>query len=303
MSILDIFKTKNKIKNEKKYIFEKELSKWINENQISFKDEYKLYELNCCPYCGVVDDKKIDSSKKCSSCKEKIIVRTNKQNHKKLLLTEKRAKEFDEYDEKRKEILFMEKQMNALSTMFPNYMYKFYETKSKSPDMSARDYTFSFENWLTCEIDREAYHKYQKYLKLNFQDRVIKCDEVLREFQKASNVLRLQAKLIKYKNKEDVLLESIVSLLYRDITIAHLPYYHWPDRPFSKATYYADAETTMSLLIDYMDKHKLKIEDMKISFMEKAHPFIINMISKEKAWPMIVDAYKHYLKLKETGEY
>lgn len=77
MSILDIFKTKNKIKNRKKYIFEKELSKWINENQIAFKDEYKLYELNCCPYCGVVDDKKIDSSKKCSSCKEKIIVRTN----------------------------------------------------------------------------------------------------------------------------------------------------------------------------------------------------------------------------------
>lgn len=299
MWILNIFK--NKYKNKKRYIFEKELSKWVNENQIIFQDEYKLYELNCCPYCGVLDDKKIASSKKCSSCKEKIVVRTNKQNHKKLLLTEKRSKEFDKYDEKRKEILFMEKQMVGLCRMFPNYMYKFYDTKRQKPDMTARDYTFSFENWLVCEIDREAYRKYQKYLKLNFQDRVIKCDEVIREFQRASNVLRLQAKLVEYKKREDVLIESIVSLLYRDLTIAHLPYYHWKDRPFSELNFYSDVETNaMQLLIDYMDKHKLAIDDIKDEFMEKAHPFIMNIVSKEKAWPMIVDAYRHYLRLKNN---
>ena len=303
MGIFDIFKRKNNHK-QKKYIFERELFKWNLENKSIFQDEYRLYELSCCPYCGVISDNKIDTSKKCTSCKEKIVVRTNKQDHRKLLLTEKRAKEFDKMDEKRKEILFMEKQMNALSTMFPNYMYKFYETYNKTPDMSARDYTFSFENWLTCEIDRKTYHRYMKYYKSNSKDKIIECDEAIWYFKKASNVLRLQAKLVEYKNKDDVLLESIVSLLYRDMTIAHLPYLHWPDRPFSKSTYYADAETNaMPLLIDYMEKHKLKIEDMEGRFMERAHPFIINIISKEKVWPMIVDAYYHYLKLKATGEY
>lgn len=277
---------------------------WSSENQVIFQNEYKLYKLNCCPYCGVIGNKIIGSSQVCTSCKEKIIVRTNKQTHQKLLLTEKRAKKFDKFDEKRSEILFMEKQMNALSRNFPNYMYKFYDTKKQKPNMSARDCTFSFESWLVCEIDRETFHKYQKYLKLDFQDRIIKCDEALRQFQSASNVLRLQAKLVEYKNKKDVLLELIVSLLYRDITIAHLPYYHWPDRPFSKLTYYADAEANgMQLLIDYMERHHFKIEDMKTKFLERAHPFIINIISKEKAWSMIVEVYKHYLKLKETNEY
>ena len=295
MWLFEILKKNNKYKGQKRHIFERELTKWINENQCIFQDEYKLYELNCCPYCGVIDEKKIESSRKCSSCKEKIVVRTNRQNHKKLLLTEEKAKKFDKFDENRKEILFMEKQMNALNTMFPNYMYKFYENYNQKADMSARDYTFSFENWLTCEIDREAYHKYQKYLKLKFQDRILKCDETIRDFKRASNVLRLQAELIKYKNKDDVLLESIVSLLYREITIAHLPYLHWTDRPFCKKTFYADAEgNVMYLLVDYMEKNKLQIEDMKIFFMEKAHPFIINIISKEEAWPIIVEAYKHY---------
>ena len=143
-----------------------------------------------------------------------------------------------------------------------------------------------------------------KYYKSNSRDKIIECDEAILDFKKASNVLRLQAELIKYKNKDDVLLESIVSLLYREMSIAHLPYLHWPDRPFSKETYYADAEeNVMYLLIYYMDKHKLQIEDMKTFFMERAHPFIINVITKEKAWPMIVDAYNHYLKLKEKGKY
>ncbi len=301
MWIFDIFKNKNK---SKRHIFERELSKWIIENQSIFQDEYRLYELNCCPYCGVIADKKIDSSKKCTSCKEKIIVRTNKKNNRKLLLTDKRAKEFDKMNEKRKEIVFMEKQMNALSSMFPNYMYKFYETYNKTTDMSARDYTFSFENWLSCELDRKTYHRYMKYYKSNSRDKIIECDKAIWDFKRISNVLRLRAKLIEYENKDDILLESIVSLLYRDMAIAHLPYLHWPDRHFSKTTYYADAETNaMPLLIDYMEKHNLKIEDMESSFMERAHPFIINIISKEKAWPMIVDAYNHYLKLKATGKY
>ena len=200
MWIFDIFKNKNK---PKRHIFERELSKWTIENQSIFQEEYRLYELNCCPYCGVIADKKIDSSKKCTSCKEKIVVRTNKKNHRKLLLTEKRAKEFDKMDEKRKEIVFMEKHMNALSSMFPNYMYKFYETYNKTPDMSARDYTFSFENWLSCEIDRKTFYRYMKYYKSN------------------------------------------------EMSIAHLPYLHWPDRPFSKETYYAD-RGKCNVLIDIL---------------------------------------------------
>ena len=58
-------------------------------------------------------------------------------------------------------------------------------------------------------------------------------------------------KNVKYKNKDDVLLESIVSLLYREMSIAHLPYLHWPDRPFSKETYYAD-RGKCNVLIDIL---------------------------------------------------
>ena len=80
-------------------IFNDEMQKWLDNNDQLFHNNYICFDNNCCPGCGVVLDCEIKSSKRCPECKCKIVLRTNKESSKKLLLTEAEATKFDKDDE------------------------------------------------------------------------------------------------------------------------------------------------------------------------------------------------------------
>ena len=289
---------KNEVKKRSsgKLIFNDEMKKWIDENYELFRDNYEYYENNCCPNCGVILDSKIKSSKNCPSCKKKIVCRTNKETGTKLLLNSNQLGLFEKNDKKRKDILFYEKWLKALNNMYSEYMYYFWNLKKEKPDMSARDYAWSFENWLFNTLDNEALKDYQKHLELDFQDRVIKCDWDVFRMHHISNVYRYMIEIAKYNEKYDVMEEMMLSLVYRSATLAKLYYYHWDDRPFDKLQFYSDASFGMYLVRDYMNVFNLKFEDLEDSFKQRAHPFILNILSKEEAWPILCETYEWFIK-------
>ncbi len=280
-------------------IFNNEIKKWLDNNDQLFHNNYICFDNNCCPGCGVVLDCEIKSSKKCPECKCKIVLRTNKESSKKLLLTEAEATKFDKDDENRKDVLFFEKQLKALNDMYPKYIYYFWNLKKEKPDMSARDYAWSFENWLFNTLDVETVKEYQKHLKLDFQDRVLKCDWDVLTSQHVSNVYRYMIDIALYKKKYDVAEEMMLSLMYRSVTLAHLPYYHWEDRPMSEIQFYSDASFGMNYVKDYLRINQLNFDDLREKFFQRAHPFLLNVISKEDAWSSLCDAYKWYTRIQK----
>ncbi len=284
-------------------IFNDEMKLWIDENFELFHDNYKYYENNCCPNCGVVLDSKIKSSRNCSSCKKKIICRTNKETGRKLLLTDNQLGLYEKNDEKRKDILFFEKQMKSLSNSYPDYMYYFWNLKREKPDMSTRDYTWCFENWLMNTLDCELIREYQKDLKLSFQDRVLKCDQHVFALTHVSYIYDKMISIAKYKGKDDVAEEMMLSLIYRSVELAHLYYYHWEDRPFSEIQFYSDASFGMHIVKEYLEENNLRFEDLKDLFFERAHSFVLNVLTKEDAWPILCEAYKRYIYLVEHNEF
>ena len=287
---------KNKVKKRStgKLILNDEMQNWIDENYEMFLNNYTCYENNCCVKCGVILNSEIKNSKVCPSCKSKLICRTNKETGKKLILTSEQLDSFDKSDKIRKDILFYEKWLKSLNNMYPDYMYYFWRLKKEKPGMSARDYTWSFENWLFNKLDTETVRAYQKHMKLSFGDMVLECDWDVFRLKHISNVYRFMIEIAKYNEKYDVMEEMMLSLIYRSVTLAQLNYYHYPDRPFSESLFFSDASFGMFLVRDYLEIFGLKFEDLKDSFMKKAHPFIINTISKEEAWPLLCQAYKKY---------
>lgn len=286
-----------------KMIFHDEMQKWIDENFDLFHDGYEYYLNNCCPSCGVVLDNEIKSSKNCPNCKKRINCRTNKETGKKILLTNEQLKKYEKNDEKRKDILFFEKQMKSLNMSYPKYMYYFWNLKNEKPDMSARDYTWSFENWLMNTLDRELVKEYQKDFKLKFQDRVLKCDQHVFALTHVSYIYDKMISIAKYKGKDDVAEEMMLSLMYRSVTLAHLYYLHWDDRPVSKIQFYSDASFGMHIVKEYLEKNNMGFDDLKELFFKRAHPFLLNVLKKEDAWPMLCEAYKRYIYLVDNNKF
>lgn len=287
----------------KRIFFDREMKQWLAENDEKYYSNYLYFDNNCCPNCGVVMDVLIKNSKTCPQCKKKIVMRTNKENSKKLLLTEDEAKKYDKFDEKRKDILFYERQINALNNMYPNYMYYFWNLKKEKTDMSARDYAWSFENWLFNKTDVDTVKEYQKHLKYKFQDRIIECDRDVMALIYSSNVYRYMIDIALYKKQYDVAEEMMLSLIYRSVTLAHLSYYHWEDRPVSEIQFYSDASFGMNYVKEYLERNKMNFEDLKEKFMQRAHPFLMNIVTKEDAWPMLCEAYKRYIYLVDNNRF
>lgn len=301
MSILKNKINKNsELKSDvKKYtFFDKELSSLIKKSEYEFYDNYILFLNNCCPSCACVMDNQITRTIFCPNCKEKIIVRTNKLNRKKLLLNEKQIRQYDIFEKRIKEIHFCEKYISAINSMYPDYMDKFYSLKLENPKLSVRDYAFLFENWLYVKLDCEAYREYTEGLKLNFKDKVLKCDRAIWKLKGSNNIFRYMIELTKFEGKDDATLEMIFNLLYRNVNIAYLPYYHYENRPYNEAQFYADIyDVSMTFLYKYIEKHNLDIEKLKSAFMNSSVSFVMDIIDKEKAWILIVDAYYKYLEL------
>ena len=273
--------------------FKDSLDNWINENKIQFKNEYELYLKNCYPNCGCILESKIKASKKCSECKEKIVLRTNRATSEKLILNEKRAIEYDNHDKKRKEILYFEDIISKRIFIYKDYMKKFYELKASAPD--PRNVVFPFVNYVGSELDRIAIKEYLKIVHLSESDMALESFYVIHKFDIANMQYYLLAEICDYKGKKDIALDDYATAAYRGVQITLLegasnPYHEIKTIDFM-------GKINPGVILKFLNSNGYSLDDFKQRFIEGRHPFALPQISNEESWRYVMDSIKLYLNM------
>ena len=281
--------------NKLKY-FKDDMKKWLEEDNDMFKEEYDYYNNNCCPNCGCVLDNKILSSKTCSGCKQKILLRTNKINSRKLLLSMNRKEEYDKHDKKRSEILYFEKIMIGWERIYNNYINKFYELKSTGQE--TRDIVYQFINYVGSRLDSKAYKQYMKVINTP-KEMILESSEVIREFALANMQYFLLADIAFYKGHSDIALDTYATAAYRGVQISILdnilnPYYE-------VKTIDIMGKVNSGAILKFLKKSGYSLDDFKKSFLENRHPFILEQLPNEESWNYVYDTIKLYKEMESKN--
>ena len=281
-------------KREKLEFFDEEVNDYITKYD-HFSQNYSYYQNNTCPYCGCVLDKKINTSKKCPECKEKIIIRTNMYDKRRLLLKQDDLDDFEKYNNGIMEIVYYERLMKNSKYLYIDYMSKFRSYKHRG--LSARDIIYSFSNYVACELDREAYNKYMRGIKKQYQDRVLECSDATLIFSKATQQYVHLYDVCDYKNKIDIALSTLADIANRDVQIEQL-------NVKSEWTRYSEQDFINSIhsgmIMKFLDKHNLTIDDFKTAFFKTNHPFILPLLENSDVWYYVEKALLNQKKYNDT---
>lgn len=278
---------------EKLKYFENYMENWLQDDFTNFLEEYNCYSNNCCPICGFYLNCDIKSSKRCPGCNGKIILRTNKLNSKKFLLSEKRANDYDKHDKIRSEIIYFDNLIFQGEDVYKNYMSKFYELKSAA--QNPRDVVYPFVNYVGCQLDNIAFRKYMEIINLPEQDMVLESFEVIRQFNLANMQFFRLARIADYKGRRDVALDSYATAVYRGIQIFILdnivnPFYKFKTIDIVGNIFPGE-------VIKFLERNNYTYEDFKINFINNKHPFILQQLSNKESWNYVNDAFKLYRKM------
>lgn len=287
-------------KMSEKLIFENEIIGLSDAIDERFHNNLAYYLNNCCPVCGTVLDKKIKGTQQCSECKKSIVFKQNIHNDNCFLITFDDLKEFNKLEEELSEIYLYEEQMEELNKRYPDYMYYFWNLKKKNPNLSNRDYAWGFENWLLNTLDVKYVNDYKQNLNLNGNKKIEACDHDVEELQKASLIHKYMMDIAIYNEHDDPAEELLLSLMYRNIELAHLYYLHCEERHVSELKFFGDILFCMEYVLDYLNVYQYSLEDLKEKFFRRARKFLLNVVSKEDAWSTFCEAYDWYLKHKNN---
>ncbi len=283
-----------------KLIFEDEIIGLSNRIDERFHNNMAYYLNNCCPECGTVLEKKIQDTQQCPECKKSIIFKQNIHNYNKFLITFDDLKEFNKLEEQLEEIYLYEEQIEELNKRYPEYMYYFWNMKKEKPYLSNRDYAWKFENWLLNTLDVKYVNSYKQHLNLNGNNKIELCDNDVSEMQKASLVHKYMMDIAIYNDQDDPAEELLLSLMYRNIELAHLYYLHCEERHVSEIKFFADVSFGIEYVLDYLNVYQYSLVDLKEKFFTRARKFLLNVVSKEDAWNTFCEAYDWYLKKKKN---
>lgn len=284
----------NITKNTKLDFFADEMNNYISKYD-TFMQNYNYYENNICPYCGCVLESKVNTTKKCIECKEKIIIRTNMYNRKRLLLKQDEVDNFEKYNAGVSEILFYERMMKNHQYIYKDYMSKFNALKNKG--LSARDIMYSFSNQVGCELDNRAYKDYMRGMKKNYQDRVLECFDAIMLFRNATQEYVNLFNICEYKKKTDIALSSLTNIANRDVQIVQLGVKaecgRYTEQDFISAIH-------SGMIMEFLDKNNLSISDFKNDFFKYNHPFVLPLLENDDVWYYIEKALINQKKYNET---
>lgn len=283
-----------------KLIFENEIIELSNEIDERFHNNLAYYLNNCCPACGTVLDKRIKDTQQCTECKKSIVFKQNIHNDNCFLITFDDLKEFNKFEEKLSEIYLYEEQMEELNKRYPEYMYYFWNLKKEKTNLSNRDYAWGFENWLLNTLDVKYVNDYKQNLNLKGNKKIESCDHDVEELQKASLIHKYMMDIAIYNEQDDPAEELLLSLMYRNIELAHLHYLHCEERHVSELKFFGDILFCMEYVLDYLNVYQYSLEDLKEKFFRRARKFLLNVVSKEDAWNTFCEAYDWYLKRKNA---
>ncbi|MBR2708209.1 MAG: hypothetical protein IKE90_02100 [Bacilli bacterium] len=279
-----------------KLIFENEIIGLSNRIDERFHNNMAFYLNNCCPECGTVLDKKIKDTQQCPECKKSILFKQNIHNYNNFLITFDDLKEFNKLEEQLEEIYLYEEQMQELNKRYPEYMYYFWNLKKEKPNLSIRDFVWGFEIWLFNTLDVKYVNSYKEHLKLKGKAKIEACDKDVAELQKASLVSKYMMDIAIYKGQDDPAEELLLTLMYRNITLAHLYYLHCEERHVDELKFYMDSSFAIEYVSDYLHVYQCSLSDLKEKFFLRARGiFMLDVVTKEDAWNTFCDVYNWYL--------
>ena len=275
--------------------FDEELDRVIRQNEELLINSELYYKNNTCPYCGIILQKKLESTKKCPECGSKIIKRTNQYNKNYVLLRIEDISRFNNYDKQIRDIIKKDKRIESIMQSDIKYMDYFYELKSKG-DLSVRDLIYSFCNHCAIKTESEALDIYNDakdwkaayafnnmmHLALRNWDKLY---EICIENGKTEIAIDLLA-MMSYKN-----------IISRYVFYELLDYKSGFDR--NAASEFQYSGTIIRFLVDY----SLKLDDFRKIFLEGRYSFLIFDKPKEFVWDYIYRAIiEHINYYKKFGQ-
>lgn len=302
-------KNENKKKNAIEIIEDKYLSNEFMQlyNDISeeFIAEKEYYDNNSCPYCGTVSDKKINNSKKCSSCKKYIWKRSNYMTKQGYLLADEKIEKYNAFHDKANELYFYEhllkkrellldddyiKSKRILKDIINDYRYKY---------VSVRDIVWNFFQNYSIKFEKEAILLFGKMVKMDdMLDKLDVYSKFRRNIFKSNRMLDGMFDICNHNSRYDVALDLLVRVIYNN-EVVELLYYGINE--------FAEIDHTMVYqqcfpykIIEFLNESNYSLENLKQAYF-RTNPILknTNLLKKEHGWQYVLDSIAWYNKSKK----
>ena len=265
-----------------------------------FATEKEYYDNGCCPYCGVVTEKKINTSKKCSSCKSYIWKRSNYITKQGYLLTNDRMKKYNDYEYKIKDLSFYEKLLKNKELLFDtdydkarkilkdiinDYRYKY---------TSVRDIVWNFFQDYRMNYEKDAMSALNELIKEDDMiDRLGTYHVVKGNFFKSNRFARGMIDICKYNTHYDVALDLLARVTYDSQTVEFL---YYGINEFSEIDHIAVyQECYPHDIIEFLKESNYDLDDFKQQYF-RVNTLLgnSNLLTKENGWQYILDSIDWY---------
>ena len=272
--------------------FNEEYNDYMRSCSFNISEAIECLNNNACINCGCVLDTQIKGNRKCPNCSNKIYVRTDMYSKKKLELSDKTIKDFEQYDKKIRELLFFERIMKKKEFVYNEYMTDFKSIKNKS--VNVRDTMWQFANKVGADLDNSGYKIFMIASRKNKNDRVLENFNAIRCLQLAIQEYVTMYEIANYENKTEIALDLLTQIAYRDVQVVELDKEGDSFRKFTIDDYISQIHS--SLIVEFLDKNNYTIEDFKNIFLETKHPFILSRLSNNETWNYIEQALERQIK-------
>ena len=273
------------------HLFAKKYNELINTIKLEFNDEFLCYQDNCCPNCGTIQKELISKTKKCFSCKEKIYLKNIKEIDKKILLSENRKKELEEYLVKFKDFNFYANLLNKKYYLICNYIEPTLKM-IKTDNTSLRDFCYTFFNQLALNIESTALKTYNNAKYKDFDYKVLNAYDIKCLFDISCSAYENLLLIDLYQEKYNSILSKLTFICTKKIENLEL-FYNLDTIARKNETDYINS-IDAALIIFCLDADKLSVNDFKEYFFKHAKGQFIK-IDTNFSWKYIEKAIDKYI--------
>ena len=205
----------NTTHGKKEKFLNDDYQKIYHDIEFDFEKEAQYYNNHCCPYCGVVFEKEIKTTKNCSECKKKIIKRNNYLTKQNYLMTQDKFTIFEKYGKKLQELNFYEEILKRISYNFPNLRKEILNKRKNN--LNVRDIVWGICNDLSFEYSKKGIELIKKSQTKNKQDGIFDVFEAQRKFGISNGYTLKMVEIAEYENKLDISTDLLCNYLHNEI--------------------------------------------------------------------------------------
>ena len=267
---------------EKLYLILNKYDQFINESEIYYKN-------NACPYCGCILDSKINKTKICPECKNKIIFKTNMYNRNKMIFKTNQLDVFMNYDDEIRTLKHYDKLVDSIMISDRDYISEFERIKNIPNNTDYNSIIWAFCNYCANHFEVEALRIYNK----NAKEGVL---EIGNAMNRANINWGHMCDIAFSENKVDIGFDLLTTIAYKEMIKNYLT------EELFGTTFDLEKHLTMVFhssyrIIPYLIMYNLKLKDFKEMFLNKNYSFLIFDKPKELMWKYIEIALINEIKL------